>query len=359
MKLKFFFIASALTSLSCCSHPNSKEHSSKYRAEEQFTEFIGLPIWNSQDVKLGTVKYITADLENARLVEVIVANADASKFTAVPPRALTLDAPNQVIRVNMSKAGFDAAPAFNTSDFTASSQRGPVARVNRYFGLEPWFFTEGQTVRKNAKILKLGHVARTDQLLSLPIVNTKGESIGRVQTLRMDLPKGQIVHVVVDTSGMGSPNSVIQARALRFNAEHNGLILDSSMNELAGEPHFRWNDSSRTSYQEEAYVNRDVKADNGLHSKQSAQEGIVKKSIPMEEGDSFRDEQKTALIKRTIQADSSLTAHCKNVEVVTLHAQTTLRGHVSSIESKQRIGAIAMQAGRPENVSNLIEVRPH
>jgi osmotically-inducible protein OsmY len=44
---------------------------------------------------------------------------------------------------------------------------------------------------------------------------------------------------------------------------------------------------------------------------------------------------------------------------VTLNAQTTLRGHVNTIEGKRRIGEIAMKAGRPENVSNQLQVRPH
>jgi hypothetical protein len=40
-----------------------------------------------------------------------------------------------------------------------------------------------------------------------------------------------------------------------------------------------------------------------------------------------------------------------------MNAQTTLRGHVNSIEGKYKIGEIAKKAGRPENVSNLLEVR--
>lgn len=362
MKLKFLLITSALAALCSCTQPGDATHSTQkgYRAAESFTELIGLEVRNHDNEKLGIVKYITADLVNARLVEVVVASSlKAGSTKALPPRALMLDIPRQVMVLDASRQKFSGAPEFDLSDFAGSSQRGPVARANRYFGLEPWFYTEGQTSRSNSKILRLGHVETLGNLIGMSIVSTEGKPIGRVTTMRTDLTKGQIVHVVVDQTGYGGSNRVVQPRALRFNAARNGLVLEERTDEIAGEPRFRWLNGSRTAYQEEAYVNRDVEADKGLHSKQSAREGIVRKSIPMEEGENFRDEQKTARIKQAIQADSSLSAHAKNVEVVTLHAQTTLRGHVNTIESKQRIGAIAMQAGRPENVSNLIEVRPH
>lgn len=356
MKLNSILITCVLIALCSCSQTGVRR--SQFRPSESFTEFIGLDVLNLQNEKLGIVKYITADLENARLVEVIVISGDSGKTTAIPPRALTLDAASRAMRLNMSKAKFEAAPAFNTSDFAASSQRGPVARVNRYFGLEPWFFTEGQAVRENAQILRLGYVQTTDQLHGLTIQNTRGEHIGTVGALRMDLPKGQIVHVVVKTGAMASSSSVIQPRALKFNAAKNGLILDSTMSELAGEPHLRWLDGGKTRYQEEQYVNLEVKADKGLHSEQNAQAGKVQSAIPMEEGESFRDNQKTARINQAIQSDPTLSATAKNVEVVTHNAQTTLRGHVRTAADKARIGSIAMKAGRTENVSNLLEVRP-
>jgi sporulation protein YlmC with PRC-barrel domain len=365
MKRTTILAACAAITLCSCTHPGdaSGEHRSQFRKAESFTEYIGLEVRNLQNERLGVVKYTTVDLENGRIAEVVVTPDAAiagrnAPALSLPPRALSLDANAHVMRLDASKAKFAGAPRYNPAHLDADTKRSHVARVNRHFGLEPWFFVDGQKVVNNARILRLGHVQRTDRVLSMPIYNHDGEHIGRVGTLRMDLPKGQIVHVVVVTNKDSSSRSVIQARALKFNGAKDGLILDSSMAELAGEPHFRWVNGSKTGYQEEAYVNREVEADDGLHSRQSAQKGIVKRAIPMEEGDSFRDEEKTARIKRAIQADASLSSNAKNVEVVTLNAQTTLRGHVNTIEGKQRIGAIAMKAGRSENVSNLIEVRP-
>jgi osmotically-inducible protein OsmY len=46
------------------------------------------------------------------------------------------------------------------------------------------------------------------------------------------------------------------------------------------------------------------------------------------------------------------------VEVGTLNGRVTLRGHVNTEEGKRVIGGIAAMTAQPENVSNLLEVRP-
>lgn len=366
MKLKSILITSVFAAACFClqARETPNANAEQFRQQESFTEFIGLEVWNLQNEKLGKVKFITADLENARLVEVVVTTRGGflgfgGKTTSIPPRALTLDPTRRVLRLDMSKARFNAAPKFTTFNVAAYSQRDRVAAVIRYFGLQPWFFLEGQTVQKNAEILQMGNVQRTESILGMQIHNKKGQYVGKVASLMMDLPKGRIVHVVDDTEAMGGDGShIIQARALRYNTAHNGLVLDDSLAKLDGEPHFKWTDSRHESFQEESYVNRDVQADRGLHSKQNAQQGLVRNATAMPQGLNFRDEQKTNLIKQGIQSDSSLSANARNVEVVTKNGQTTLRGHVNTIAGKQRIGEIAADAGRPENVSNLLEVRP-
>jgi sporulation protein YlmC with PRC-barrel domain len=364
MKLTLLIIASVLSASCCCLQAREAPapHDLEYRPEQKFAETSQMEVWNNYGEKLGTIKFMTADLENGRLVEVVVTSGGflgmGARTTAVPPRALTYDAAKHVMRLDVTTEKFNHAPKFDKSHMAASTQRERVAEVNRYFGLEPWFFTEVQVVKKNAQILKLGYVHRTDGILGLPIRNVQGEFVGKVETLMTDLPKGQVIHVVVRTGAHGSPLSIIQPRALRFNERRNGLVLDNTLAEMSGEPRLKWTSGSNTAFQQEQYVNREVQADKGLHSKQSVQDGIVRYAIPMEQGKSFRDVQKTSRILQAIQADPSLSAHAKNVEVVTLNAQTTLRGHVNTPEGKRRIGEIAAKAGRPENVSNLIEIRP-
>jgi len=339
---------------------NSKDL--KYRSSENFQELVGLEVWNLQNEKLGKVKFVTADLENARLVEVVVTSGGGlfgigAVKTAVAPRALALDSAGQVLRLDMSRAGFAAAPRFDPSHMAPATAAERVAAVDRYFGLKPWFFLPGQRVVEDAKILPLGHIRRLNDILGLRISSVQRGYLGKVGSLMTDLPKGQIVHVVAVANTMGANSSiVIQPRSLKYDAGHHALVVDNNYEQLAGEPRFKWLNSN--SFQQEAYVNRQVQADKGLHSKQNANEGRVRNATAMERGEDYRDRAKTARIQQAIQADSSLSANAKNIEVVTLNGQTTLRGHVNAAEGKRKVGAIAAELGRPENVSNLLVVRP-
>jgi osmotically-inducible protein OsmY len=365
MKFKSIFITIALA-LSCgglqALDLPATPRAQKLHPQQSFTELAGRQVWNYQNEMLGRIKFITADLENARLVEVVIASGGffglGGKLTSAPPRAFKVDESEGVMRLDVSKARFEATPAFSTANVAAFSDKTRVAAVIRHYGLQPWFYLDGQAGSKNAEILHLRHVERTDRILGMPIKSAQGQYLGQVGGLQMDLPKGQIVHVVDDMQSMGNnSNYIIQPRALRYNAAHNGLVLEENLETLKGQPHLRWVGESRQSFREESYVNREVEADRGMHSKQNAQAGMVSKSTSMPQGANFRDVQKTSLIKQRIQADPRLSANAKNVEVVTLNAQTTLRGHVNSNEDKRKIGEIAMKAGRPENVSNLLEVR--
>lgn len=365
MKLRSIIITGAFA-LSCSSlqaDALSPPPAELYQSKQSSSELIGIQVRNFQDETLGRVKFITADLENARLVEVFISSGGflgfGGKLTSAPPRAFTLDPKKQVLRLNVTKARFDAAPRFKASDEASYADRMRIAAVIRYFGLQPWFYLDGQMAAKNTEILRLGTVRDTGKIIGLPIKSPTGQYLGQVGSLMFDLPKGQIVHVVDETQAMGENDSyILQARALRYNAARNGLVLNQNFAEVKGGPHFKWIGGTRQSFEEEAYVNRKVQADRGLHSKQNLQEGVVGHATVMEQGANFRDVQKTGRINQGIQADPHLSANAKNVEVVTTNAQTTLRGHVNTAADKKKAGEIAAKAGRSENVSNQLEVRP-
>ena len=77
----------------------------------------------------------------------------------------------------------------------------------------------------------------------------------------MDLPKGQIYQVVDDTNAMaGNGRYILQARALRYNAANNGLVLNESFAKLKGEPHLRWVGENREYFQEETAARSQVRA---------------------------------------------------------------------------------------------------
>ena len=343
MKSTLLFFTLALQASLLQAEP-SGERDSRYLSSKSFTEFIGLDVKNLQNETLGKVKLITVDLQNARVAEVVVRAGGGlfgigARDYAVAPLALSLDTPAHCLRLDRSPSAFQNGPRYDTSHTNADTARGQVAQVTRHFGLEPWFFEEGEIPVKNAEILRIGPIRRSDQILGLPVSGPNGDYMGHVDALRMDLPKGQVIHVVTRNRNGSAADSVVQPRALRFNPTTTALTYDTNNSNLADEPRFKWTNSQRTSYREEQYVNRD-------ETRQS-----------MEQGANFRDRQKTSRIQSAIRKNSFLSSSARQVRVVTLNAQTTLVGQVGSEEEKRRIGQIAIEAGRLENVSNLIQVR--
>ena len=279
----------------------------------------------------------------------------------MPPGALRFDPTDGALRINVDKKKFKAAPDFAMSDWAEHCQSRHVAEDYRYYGREPYFAADGQESRLgNTAIEPLGHVQLSSKLVNLPVKNLKNEWLGSVNAFLVDLPSGRILHVVVLNPGPGfvETKSVIPATALRFNSTHDVLYFDVSTEEFKNEPRFRWLYGDKNNFLEETYSNTEVAADGKTNTRQNVREGTANTYTPLAQGTSFADVDITYRIHVAMRADASLSQNAENVEVGTLNGRTTLRGHVNTEEGKHVIGEIAAKAGQPENVSNLLEVRP-
>lgn len=197
-----------------------------------FGELIGIPVRNYQNEHLGRIKAITVDLEHARVVEVLVSSGGImnGKTTPVPPTIFKYDAKNEVARLNVSKARFDAAAPLGRANPATYSQADRVAAASRYFGVKPWFGQGG-----------LGYVQTTAELDLMQIKNPQGKYLGKVGLIMMDLPTARVRQIVNDMETMhGDGSYVLSPTALRFNASHTGLVLGESFASLTDTPHFRW-----------------------------------------------------------------------------------------------------------------------
>jgi sporulation protein YlmC with PRC-barrel domain len=200
-----------------------------------FAELIESGVYNYQNERLGHIKDVTADLEQGRLVEVLVSTRSGTfgmheKITAVPPTMLKFDTVNNVTRINVSKARFDAAPALGRANPATYSQTDRAVASSRYFGVKPWF-ERGQ----------LGFVQTTAALDLMQIKNPQGNYMGKVGLILMDLPSARIRQIIDDTVTMhGDGSHVLAPTALRYNAAHTGLVLNEQFSTLNNSPHFRW-----------------------------------------------------------------------------------------------------------------------
>ena len=89
------------------------------------------------------------------------------------------------------------------------------------------------------------YVQQASKLLGKPVANPKGEKLGTVKKIMVDLSAGRIAAVIISSGGfpgMADKLSAISPTELRYNAEHQTLQLDSSKEMLASSPRFKANE---------------------------------------------------------------------------------------------------------------------
>lgn len=345
MKLTFNLLAGVVlaggVALSARAQPAPPHE--RFGAEKKIDEFNRIEIKNFQDESLGRMTDLGVDLVNGRVVEVLVV-CDSSlgvgdKIVAVPPLALYPDLANEVYRLDVSTDVFKSAPAIDLSKWLDAGRSDRVAAAYRLFGQDPYFLEEGATASKTDARPKvsLGYVERSSKLLNMPVGNLQNQALGQVWSLTLDIPKGQIVSVVVLAPGNFKTKSVIPATALSFNAARDALLLDDSRMEYADEPRYVFTEAA---YGQDAYAKEEPYQ--GPHT-----------SVALEQGRSYGDVDTTVRINQQIRRAK---INGRHVQVGTINGRVTLRGWVNATTDKQRIGEIAQAFARVELIDNQITV---
>src|SRR5580658_1572876 len=106
-------------------------------------DVLGATIKDAQDQKVGTVKDLAVDLENGRIVEVVVAQGGFlgldDKPVAALPDNFTLGVDGKTLHVNMDKKRLEGAPAVDVSKWKDAMEQSRVEQVYRYYGVTPYF----------------------------------------------------------------------------------------------------------------------------------------------------------------------------------------------------------------------------
>jgi sporulation protein YlmC with PRC-barrel domain len=372
------------------------------------SDLIGMTVKNHQDEKLGKVEDLAVDVESGRVVQVILSTGGfigiGDTLTAVPPGALHHDAALKVLHLDADKEKLKDAPKFEMSKWAENSDSNHLSGVYRYYGEEPAFrfvqkgdvVVDGQrdtavspntvttrkadgTWDKNRTSSKsqcmipesrLSQVQKASKLMGTPVKNLQDEKLGKVENILVDLPSGRLVAIIVSSGGflgLGDELSAVPPTALRFTTDRDTLQLDASKEMLAGAPHFKaneWPDLAQPSYasgvyrayQVEPYFTADTttEPDNTVTNVRDRNNSTL---TPLDQGNSKADLATTAQIRKEIIAGKDMSVSAKNVKIITINGQVTLRGPVKTAEEKRLIGEIADRIAHSENVDNQLEVK--
>lgn len=362
------------------------------------SDVIGMEVKNNQNEKLGKVNDLAVDVESGRIVYVILSTGGflgiGDTLHAVPPGALHRDVANNTLQLDADKAKLTAAPKFDMAKWAECCDSNQVAEVYREYGQQPYCSSShkkdgSKTVatrnpdgtwakdrianesEANKSWARLSDVEKASKVMGTPVKNLQDEKLGKVENLMVDLSAGRIVAVVISSGGfigIGDELSAVPPTALRFNTERDALQLDASKEMLTASPHFKanqWPDFGQPSYASDVYsaykiepyfaTNATTNADNTRINVRDRQDQTL---TPLNQGNSKADVATTAQIRKEIIAGKTMSVNAKNVKIITIDGQVTLRGPVNTAEEKRLIGEIADRSTHSGDVDNQLEVPP-
>ena len=223
--------------------------------------------------------------------------------------------------------------------------------------------------RANNAWSRLSYVQKAGKLMGMPVKNLQDQKLGKVENLMVDLSAGRIVAVIISSGayiGLDGELSAVPPTALRFNAKHDTLQLDTSKDMLAGSPHFKasqWPDFSQPGYAGGIYRACKVEpwfsttaatcADNTRPEVRDRDSSTL---TTLNQGNRQADVNTATQIRKEIIADSRMSMNAKNVKITAIDGRVILCGPVNTAGEKRLIGIIADRVAHAGNVDNQLDV---
>jgi sporulation protein YlmC with PRC-barrel domain len=357
-----------------------------------------MEVKNNQNEKLGKVDDLAVDVESGRIVYVILSTGGfvgiGDTLHAVPPGALHHDVANKTIHLDADKAKLTAAPKFEMAKWAECCNSNQVAEVYSQYGQQPYCSSghkkdASKTVtarnadgtwgkdrivsenEANKSWARLSDVQKASKIMGTPVKNLQDEKLGKVEDLMVDLSAGRILAVVISSGGfigIGDELSAVPPAALRLTPDRDTLQLDASKEMLSASPHFKanqWPDFGQPSYASDVYSAYKIEpyfatetttdADNTRINVRDRQDQTL---TPLDQGNSKADVATTAQIRKEILAAKNLSVNARNVKIITIGGQVTLRGPVNTAEEKRLIREIADRSVHSGDVDNQLDVQP-
>jgi hyperosmotically inducible periplasmic protein len=337
---------------------------------ERAKNILGAEIKDSQDHRLAKVKDLAIDLQNGRIVEVIVATGGVlgmdEALVAVPPDQFTYDAADQKLQLRADRQQLKSAPTFKMSDWEENVRQPRVEEVYQYYSSKP-YFTAADSAGSNSSRSprQLGQVERASKLMGTTVRTAQDEKLGKIENLVVDLPAGRLVEVILASGGflgMGDELSAIPPQAFRYGIHPDVLTLDTTKDALSQAPHFKsadWQNANNPDQVSTVYRTYNVEPYFGANAVDNTAQNVRDRDTnsvtPFDQGSSQSDVDTTRQIRQQVMAADGLSVDARNVKIITRDGRVTLRGPVASDQERQTIADIAAKVASG-NVDNRLQV---
>lgn len=334
------------------------------------SELLGSAIKDPQNQKVGTVKDLVLDLENGRIVTVIVGQGSYfslnNKLVMSPPDNFALGPEGKTLRlINIDKSRLQGAPAIEMSHWKENLDQSRVEEDYNYFGIVPYFLVQEHPAHSLPVMRHMGDLELAGHLTGTKTLNRENQDIGRVANFVVSFPEGRLVEAIIDTSrflNMKGELSAVPPQALHFDAGRSALAIDATRESLMSAPHFAsgsWPvmDREQATAVYQAYHVIPYFLPVGESNTVQAGPAINNQVAPSQQEASPADLEITAKIQKDILGTDGLSVEARAVKVTTINGHVTLRGTVANPQEKRILGEIAARFVPAANVDNELEVK--
>jgi len=331
----------------------------------------GDPVIGTDGAKVGAVRDLAVDLENGRIVAVIVDRGGflgfGAKCFAVPPDDFTVDNSAKSLRMSSTAEKLKGGPQMDLSKWDDSVAQPRVEEVYQYYGMTPYFLVPEHPAKKAGKVVleHLGKVQRAGDLLGMETINRQDEKLGKVDDMILDYAQGRIIEMTLATgSYLDKPGNLnpVPPQALHFDSARNMLVLDATRSELMVAPRFPEKeqpviDRGQATAVYQTYHVLPYFLPIGATTTLTAPSGKTKVARLPEQGTSESDQDITAKIEKEIRDTEELSVDAKAAKVITTNGHVTLTGTADSPEEKRRMSEIVGRIVPPASIDNRLEIK--
>ncbi len=354
------------------------------------SEFMGRDVMSSQNnEKLGDIKDFAVDLKSGRIVLVVVSTSKlgiGGNYYAVAPQALKCQHDGKTVTLDMTAEHLKTAPTIELSHWDDAVTEQQITMDYQFYDKQPYFVkADGTKAAQSASTTaRLGTVLRANQVIGMHVQNRQEEKLGSVDNLMVNLEHGRVAQVILSSGGflgIGDELSAVPPAAFEYDPNKKLLLLDATKATLGSAPHFKkseWPDVSDPTYANTVYRSYQVEpyfhtvainsSDDSLtthnpvrgnadNSARNAQDRNTDNLTPVDQGSSPADVATTRAIRRELVAQEKLSTNAKNVKVITVNGEVTLRGPVNTTEEKKVVEEIATHNAPDAKVNNQLVVK--